>query len=480
MYNYDPQNKDSIIDFAKNLIDKSIKEEFNDLINKLNIKEKDKGKIGKVIEELYFNIKPNSRAEADFNKAGLELKSSGLKLLKNNEYRAKEKLVLNIINYLEMPNETFEKLFIYGKNSHLLLIFYHYLKGVDELSSKIKLVGDWKFPEIDLEIIKNDWNIIQNKIKEGKAHELSEGDTYYLAAGTKGGKGGNPRLQPNSNIKAKQRALVLKHNYVNHIIATIANEPDLKYGKLIKSLSDIKEKKIDDVVEQYFKKYLNKPLETIAKDLNIQINFSQKNHLQQVIKSIFKLEKDKDIQNGIDEFVKANIIVKTIKINKKNKIKENISFPAFKFKDIYNQIWEESDLKNTFEQKFLFIFFKEINNTIILDKYRIWNMPYKDRQEVRKTWLATKKTIINGNIFKKHKTNKKGIQILTKNGLPIREDNFPKASVFKICHVRPHGKNSNDTYELPVQDILSGLKSYTKQSFWLKNSYVFDEIYLKD
>ena len=50
----------------------------------------------------------------------------------------------------------------------------------------IKLVDDWKFSEEDLKIIKHDWNLINGKILKGKAHELSEGDTFYLGACTKG------------------------------------------------------------------------------------------------------------------------------------------------------------------------------------------------------------------------------------------------------------------------------------------------------
>ena len=66
-------------------------------------------------------------------------------------------------------------------------------------------------------------HLITNKIKIGKAHELSEGDTFYLGAATKGSKGGNLRGQPYSKILAKQRAYSFKQGYVNHIIASIAN-----------------------------------------------------------------------------------------------------------------------------------------------------------------------------------------------------------------------------------------------------------------
>jgi hypothetical protein len=44
---------------------------------------------------------------------------------------------------------------------------------------------------------------------------------------------------------------------------------------------------------------------------------------------------------------------------------------------------------------------------------------------------------------------------------------------------RPHAKNANDTYPLPKEDRLTKLNDYTKHCFWLNNTYVRDEIYLK-
>lgn len=41
-----------------------------------------------------------------------------------------------------------------------------------------------------------------------------------------------------------------------------------------------------------------------------------------------------------------------------------------------------------------------------------------------------------------------------------------------VAHVRPYGKDDNNTSPLPVTDRLIGLNSYTKQCFWLNNTYV--------
>ena len=59
-------------------------------------------------------------------------------------------------------------------------------------------------------IEKNKRNLIINKIRAGKAHEISEGDTNYLGACTKGANADSVREQPFNSIVAKQRAFCLK------------------------------------------------------------------------------------------------------------------------------------------------------------------------------------------------------------------------------------------------------------------------------
>ncbi len=60
----------------------------------------------------------------------------------------------------------------------------------------------------------------------------------------------------------------------------------------------------------------------------------------------------------------------------------------------------------------------------------------------------------------------------------VRKTFFPKKIENRISHVRPHAKDKDDTYELPIADKLTKLTEYTKHCFWLNASYVKDEIYL--
>ena len=68
-------------------------------------------------------------------------------------------------------------------------------KELDKKDYIIKDVMLHKFSEEDLIVIRNDWGTIVNKIKAGKAHEISEADTNYLGACSKGANKNSVRRQ---------------------------------------------------------------------------------------------------------------------------------------------------------------------------------------------------------------------------------------------------------------------------------------------
>lgn len=459
-FQYNPSDKNSVIEYAKKLKGKSLRQVCDpDILQHLY---SGKGNFGQVLEKFYFGYEPNSLAEADFAQIGMELKSSPLKQLKNDEYRSKERLVLNIINYLNVVNQNFETSDFYKKNASILLIFYLHQAGFDILDYIIKLVDEWSFPSTDLEIIKKDWEFITKKIADGKAHELSEGDTFYLGACTKGANALSVRKQPFSEIPAKQRAYSFKQGYVNHIIASIAKENIGSYGKLIPSVQVAKKLTIEEIVISKFKPYYGKTVDLIIAITGVELNTTAKSFYANLTKAILGIELDKEIE----EFEKAEIIVKTVRLKENNLPKEDISFPNFKYEEIVNEEWDDSNFKDILEHKFLFVFFQFENEELVLRKVKFWNMPYADILEAEKVWAKTKEIVSKGKIVK---------EVIG----TTRYTNFPNKSFNSVSHVRPHATNAADTYPLPTKDKLTKAKEYTKHCFWLNNTYVRDEIYLK-
>lgn len=452
--NYNDKSVDSIVEYAKGIRGKTFEQIDNS--NRLN-NNGGKGNLGQVVEESYFGYKINSDSKADFSHVGIELKVTPYKINKNKTISAKERLVLNIINYMEEYRKSFENSYFWNKNKTLLLLFYEWKK---ELQSKDYIITDTllhEFSEADLIVIKNDWQIIINKIKSGKAHEISEADTNYLGACTKGANKNSLRQQPFCDILAMQRAYSLKASYMTYLLRKHFGENGEKSYSILKD----SKKSIEEILEEKFKPFYGVSIEEICNELNINLynkeNRLPKNYVQILCSRILGINDSniKDLDSSIEEFSKANIKIKTIRIGKNNKIKEHMSFKAFKYTDIINENWEESELRNLFlQQKYLFIVFKyDKNDNLRFYKIKLWNMPLTILDtKLKDTWEETVRVINTG------------IEIKTTGSKTY--DNLPNSTFNRVCHTRPHAQNKNDTYLLP-----DGRK-HVKKSFWLDKEYI--------
>lgn len=219
----------------------------------------------------YINGNRDKLFVASFG-TGVELKVSPYRIGANGKKSAKERLILTMIDYCNVDYPI------------------HYAKLFTP-------------PSQDIKIISHDYELIIDKIKEGKAHELSEGDTLYLGAATKASSSAERRAQPYGNESAKPRAFSFKTSYMTYV------------------LNDY-------------------------------------------------------IVSG-----KANIVVKAIRVEKNNRIVQSMSFPNFKFKEIVQEEWENTE-------------------QVLLEGLKV--------------------EVINGKNY----------------------NNFPGLADSPVSHVRPHGKNA--------------------------------------
>ncbi len=406
-----------------------------------------KGAIGTVIEESWFGYKPNSESEPDFPEAGLELKVTPY-IRNGKKISAKERLVCNIINYMTEYRKTFETCDFWKKCNTMLIMSYEHKPNVDKREFTIDKAIIFGFPEEDLEIIKQDWAKIIAKIKNGNAHLISEADTLYLAACTKGENSKSVRQQPFSNVPAKQRAYSLKTTYMtivlnNYIFGLSKDE------HIIKDLKQLEDKSFEEIIIQKLRPFYG---QTIS---HLSLKFGVKTNAKQIAPLL--LSKMLGIEGNINntaEFKSANITCKTVKTNSKGRPEEAMSFPKFVFKEIVNEKWETSEFKEMLEtQKFLLAVFKEISKgEYVFKGVKFWNMPLNDVGKVKIVWEKTVELI------------KGSLEIWT-NGVKTF-NNFPKESENNIAHVRPHGRNSTDT------DVLPDGRRLTKQCFWLNRDYI--------
>lgn len=400
-----------------------------------------KGHFGNNLETAYFGIMPNSFNRPDFWPVPLELKSAPLKYSESrNRLVPKERIVLGIINYFDVVNESFETSHFFFKNNAILIVWYTYNSLLRSIDMKINLADIWRCIQEDGKQIEEDWNRIVDKVKAGRAEDISEGDTLYLGACTKGATAESSfRMQPRSSVPAKQRAFCFKISYVNHIYETMLSRKEHREEQQ-RFLPKGTAASFEQTVLDLFQPYIGMTSRKIETVLGVQskgkarfavyarriLGYSTKN------KSFY-------------EFDAANIQIKTIRVERNGKPKEDMSFKNIKFKEVLNQEWEDSDLYQELISKFIFVIFRITpdETDYYLDNVKFWNMPEADLDVAKGVWERMKNQVARKDY-----------------------DNLPKKSENSIIHVRTKGKDSNDLTETSSGDLI------TKRCFFLSNNYI--------
>ena len=445
-------NRQEIELISKSAIGKSVNDILNEETVTVEDKDTNKGGLGQLIEKYLFGINNNSDSEPDFMPSGIELKVTPYKRIKGGKLSAKERLVLHIIDYMTEYKNTFRSSHFWYKNNKIQLLWYLWEANKDK---KDLIITHEKLLELDknedLRQIEEDWNFIINKIREGKAHEISEADTMYLGACSKGANALSIREQPFSDIPAMQRAFCFKNSYMTQLVRKYIGDYS-NVEKVLKGTNNT----FNEFVLNIIAKYKGKSQNELMKEFNMDTKAKNVNSM--LISRMFNV---KGKLSETEEFQKAKIIPKTIRIEENGRIKESISLPYFKYTEIVNQDWETSDLREELETtKYMFFIFKRKNGEYIFKGIKLWNMPEVDiKTSVMEMWKKTYNTIKTGNIVKS-----------IENG--IRKTNFVGMSENNVCHVRPHGRNANDVCKLPVADRLTGATEYTKHCFWINNNYI--------
>jgi len=441
---------------------------------------KGKGKIGLVLEEGLFGHFADKMQKPDFENLGIELKVTGYRWThKNTRVSAKERLVITMIDYLKDPLKLFRESNVYHKIAQMLLLLYEYEE--EKVESEFLLTNYYfyefdKINEKDKSIIIDDYERIIEKISNGKAHEISEGDTFYLGACTKGANRNSTVLI--NGISVMKRAYAFKPSYMTYLMRTSIFKQEETKESFVKNIQLLKRNSLEELIYGAFKEFESMTLSEIDKQINKPINrVSNKQYLRNYVSSMLNVG-EKNL-NNIEEFQKANIQIKTVRISRKGRIKESMSFPSFDFIEVSQEEWNESETRDIFENsKFLFVIFDEIDDVKKEYKFRkikLWNMPNSilDTQ-VKAVWEATKNVLNNEVILD------------VKNGSFY--NNFPSSRENDVSHVRPHGIDSSDTNPLPdscriVVRSTDGSKDtsdfvnrnvFTKQSFWFNSSFILD------
>ena len=353
---------------------------------------------------------------------------------------------MGIIDYMEVPKRGFN-IFL-DKDSHLLVVFYEWKKNTDIRDYKVIKVVDWTPDANELHLIKEDWDIIEQYVRRGQAHLLSERHTKYLSACTKGvGHGKDFREQPFSLEPAKQRALSFKPSFVSMIFNTrddvgkvLADQPE---SILSRNLYD--GEKFESYILGLYKEYIGHSCSEIEKQLNIDLSASKQYHHDLAL-SMAKLTHAKQPK----EFTQAGIIIKTVRVRKDGwKPKESMSFPFIRYDDIIKEDWENSTFYSQLDHRFFTPVFgytdvpsKQTSKDLVFKGAFFWSISDEDLPVIKSVWEETK-ALVDADVFQ----------------------HFARKSDNRIVHIRPHARKKSDMADYKGEKRV-------KLSFWLNDTFI--------
>lgn len=304
-------------------------------------KSNDKGILGKIVETGFYGYPNNNKAEADFSELGVELKVSGFVTTKKGVWSAKERISLSQINFHKIVSEDFKFSSLISKNRKILFIWYEFIKDGDPRDFIIKDYQLYDMTGIE-PVIEKDYKIIQETVKNGLAHKLSEGDSVILGAATKGG-AGQTQTQPFSEIRAKTRAFSIKNSFIKGVL----KEHQLNYSVSLPS-----ELTPEEWLWNKFKKYKGMTQMELLKHLDpqsfkIKPQYNIGNMIQRRI-----IGKNSELEKN-ELFSKLTYEIKTTPITESYFPIEKPTFKPLQ-KDEFLDDWEISDWKIFFEESTFF------------------------------------------------------------------------------------------------------------------------------
>lgn len=435
-----------------------------------------KGGMGNLLEERYFGYKSNSDERPDFPEAGVELKATCFDIRKTDKkLSAGERLVLTMIPYDKPIDVEFESSHLWQKCSTILLIYYHRDKSVNKYDQKIEYVSLFTPPAEDLKIIQDDYDKIVSYILAGRADELSEGLTTYLGASTKGATAEKsravqyyPRIEEDGTItyrEAKKRAFSFKRQYMDYVLHhyLMGERSD---AETVVEQGDLANTSFEDHITGLISAHIGKTDRQIADEYSVPYT-GGKAQWTTLVYQMLGIR-----SNRAEEFIKAGISVRAVRIEENGKIKESLSFAPFDFTELLEEDWDSSPFRSYLDEtKFFFVVFRKHSGEYHLQGSLFWNMPVPDIEgDAKRCWSETRNIIRRG--VKLHVETGKDGRVTVTNNLPSIADN-------RIVHVRPHAQKS--AYRIDgfrrgdIQKDGSRLPDgrwMTKQSFWFNSSYV--------
>ena len=454
-------------------------------------KEADKGLPGKIVEASYFGYELNSRQEADFERAGAELKTTAADYDdRDRRYKSGETISVTQVNLNGPIEEDFLRSHLYDKLKMLIVIFYHRDRTLpSKLLYNVFFASLFEPSEEDLAIIRRDFFDINLKIQSGNAYTLSRADGIYLGTAPRARNAANMIAPYYGGERMVKRSYTLRKEYVNVILSGFYTRQTHE-ERLITDIHELERMSFAEIIQSRFAQYIGRTISDIALDLDRQGTTSlstgpmTKATTAKITAHMLGLTRLRS-----EEFTRGGIVIKTICFNKHGNNKEKFRLGDADFIEISNAQgvnienedglhdieiqtdgWETSELYSMLDSlKYLLVVFQENESgKIVFKGSKIWAMSDEDIELAHQDWSDIR-TVLS-----------EGVR-LTVGADGRTYNDFPGVADARMIHLRPHGEkafyvdtdgSSWGNGDISDTELLPDGRRMTRQSYWLNNTYI--------
>jgi DNA mismatch repair protein MutH len=397
-----------------------------------------KGEVGAAIEH-FFGIPSNPRQEADFSGAGIELKVVPLRR-SGQSLRVKERTFITRIDYSNLVLETWDSAKV-RKKLKILFVFFEHLPDQPKSVFAIRGILNWEPDEGTKSLIRADWERVVAKVRQGLAHLLSESDGRILGPCTKGVDSHSVCPQPFGEIQAKCRAFAFKPPFTLDLYQRLVRGREEE--SLVANQVTIPTTEFEQRLVQRLLRFEGRTVGDVAHELGVPQS-NAKSYAARVLRRAFGA---KDFRSPIREFEEMGLTPRMSRVDANLLPYEALSFPAFRYMELLEETWEDSDLLSRIEYMLIVPVHGATKETpqaeCSFGHPVFWRPSAVELETIRREWDLYRLEIRTGNAKK-----------------------LTPASETTAIHVRPHARNAKDV------DIAPRVGRVVKKSFWLNRSAV--------
>jgi len=464
---FEDQDFTSILEHARRLEGKTLRE-IADLQHRPQLlHRRGKGVAGQMLHAWFGVDENDSRPEPDLldvkmpdgRVVGVEIKVVSLKTIRRG-IQVKERCKVTNIEYTSLLGEKWLNSRAHHKLLVTLFIYYHYAGIKVWPDSTVDRVVHWELETSPARYtIESDWERTWIFVRDGRAHEISEGHGAVLGASTAGGKKSKWVEQPaNSTVKAKRRAFSLKPPFLQTAYG-LDKDPSA-YQKLPASEVHDGNTDVRALILRRLERYVGWRIADIATDLGIHDiavggTLMPKHAASLLVKRVLGVVSD---NKKVLELEALGIKPKTIPARESDmRPFQAMSFPAMKLMEFAEEVWEDSELRAHLEIILMIPLFRRNNDDDYRDSWLerpfFWTPVGAEEKAIAAEWRKFQKEVRQG---KAAYERVKGRRI----------SSLTPASQTKYIHLRPKSQDGS------VDDLDPSGRPAQKLCFWLNQSFI--------